>query len=693
MFKLSQLSPVKLVKSFLNLLNELVRLARFFFLLQLYLLERFVQWVVGFKLIPSFARQFLNWISKRLILIMAFLDQAEDRSLSQREIIRMSIQNMAHKRNRTIITIGGMSIGIGAIVFLVSIGFGLQDLVVSRIAKLEEMKQADIMPDTQGQVFIDDKALSDFQKITEVQEVYPIISLVGRVNFKNSVTDAVVHGVTGDYLKNSAMRPAEGVFFDDNQVAREVDRGEGEVAGVATTVYEEPNYEIGQEIQPVFFTIDPDAWLRVRSGPTTDSPIIGYTRRVEGTQEGNEVWGSGYISDDGAGEAAVDSLGENLGRWIESEFPIWKFTGCSDGDDNDQLKQEGLQAECESGYQKVEDEDGQLWAEGYTAELSVSLQELPGSIEPRVLGEMTEIATDSAATEVSTIDQEILEFLQATISAELHEVKTIPLNERAQKQAVINESMAQVLGVTDESVVGQDLQISFVLVEETMSEQQDQKIETEADGYEVIGVLPGGQNPIIFVPFIDLRSLGIDRFSQARVNVENPTYLSDARGKIEALGYSTSSVADTVKQVEDLFGTLRLVLGTLGMVALAVAALGMFNTLTVSLLERTREVGVLKSMGMKSHEVKNLFLTESMLMGFFGGVVGMLFGVIAGKLLGLILSFFAMYSGLGFIDVSNLPFSFGITVILLSLVVGFITGYYPARRATKISALNALRYE
>jgi ABC-type antimicrobial peptide transport system permease subunit len=691
MSKLSRFSLVTFKERLINFFSEMIRLFRFFVLLQVYLIETAVNWMAGFKLIPSSIRKILSKFAKRLLHLMKILDQAKKNSISQREIIRMSIQNMVHKRNRTVITIGGMSIGIGAIVFLVSMGFGLQELVVSRIAKLEEMRQADIMPDAQGQVFIDDGSLSEFQKIGGVEEVYPLISLVGRVNIKNSVTDAVVHGVTGDYLKNSAMKPIEGIFFDSNQIANELSPGEGEVAGITTSIYEEAAYQKGVVIQEIFFTIDPDAWLRVRSGPGTDYPIIGYTRRIEGSQEGEEVWGAYYLSDDGAGEAAVDSSGNTLGRWIKSNFPIWQLTKCSD--ENNVIEEEGLLAECESGYQKINSSDGQKWVDGYIAEIAVSLQELPDLSYPRVLGEATELGDDINVATVSAIDQEISEFIQATSSSEMQTATRITLDEKAQKQAVINEAMAQVLGMTEESPIGKEFQISFILVEETMSDQQNQKIETEPETYEIVGVLSGGQNPIIYVPFIDLRSLGIDRFSQARIDVENTDVLGDARVKVEAMGYGTSSVADTVKQVEDLFASLRLVLGTLGMVALAVAALGMFNTLTISLLERTREVGVLKSMGMKSKEVKNLFLTESMIMGFFGGIIGIIFGMLLGRFVSLFLSVFSLLQGLGFINVVHLPLSFGITVVFLSLIVGFITGYYPAKRATKISALNALRYE
>ena len=101
----------------------------------------------------------------------------------------------------------------------------------------------------------------------------------------------------------------------------------------------------------------------------------------------------------------------------------------------------------------------------------------------------------------------------------------------------------------------------------------------------------------------------------------------------------------------------------------------------------------MKSMGMKSEEVKELFLTESMIMSVFGGVIGLFVGFLGGQILSLILSLFSLTRGVGFIDISYLPLSFILLILGLSLLVGLVTGIYPARRATRISALNALRYE
>ena len=119
----------------------------------------------------------------------------------------------------------------------------------------------------------------------------------------------------------------------------------------------------------------------------------------------------------------------------------------------------------------------------------------------------------------------------------------------------------------------------------------------------------------------------------------------------------------------------------------------MFNTLTVSLLERTREIGGMKTMGMVSGEIQELFLAEAMIMGFAGGIGGLLFGFIVGKLSSYIVSIIAISQGVGYLELTYIPWSLTTFIVVSSFVVGVITGLYPAYRAKHISALNALRYE
>jgi len=207
----------------------------------------------------------------------------------------------------------------------------------------------------------------------------------------------------------------------------------------------------------------------------------------------------------------------------------------------------------------------------------------------------------------------------------------------------------------------------------------NKRIESAPLMYTIVGVITDEGTPIIYVPFVDVRSLGVNKFSQAKVIVNNTSELSKVRTTIESAGYGTVSVADTVAQIDSLFGNFRLILLVLGMVALSVAALGMFNTLTVSLLERTREVGLMKAMGMKSDEVKSLFLTESMIMGLYGGILGLILGLLIGKVVSIVLSALSIVKGVGFVDISYVPPVFVIVVLFLSLLVGIRDWLLPSK--------------
>jgi ABC-type antimicrobial peptide transport system permease subunit len=266
------------------------------------------------------------------------------------------------------------------------------------------------------------------------------------------------------------------------------------------------------------------------------------------------------------------------------------------------------------------------------------------------------------------------------------------LSAEATLQAVVNRALLSVLGIKENEAVGKQFEASFIVVGNLLAEGEN-KIESVPAQYKIVGVIPDNKTPMFYVPFIDLRSLGVTNYSQVKMVVAQANDLQKTRQQVEAMGYVTRSVADTVAQINSLFGTARTVLALLGFMALAVAALGMFNTLTVSLMERTREVGLMKAMGMKSSEVQELFLSESLIMGLCGGIFGLIVGFLMGKALGVILSLFSVFKGMGFIDVSFIPFSFVLVIVVLSLVIGVVTGIYPAKRATKISALNALRYE
>ena len=549
-----------------------------------------------------------------------------------------------------------MTIGIAAIVFLVSIGYGVQEMVISRVARLEEMKQADITTQVGGRLKINDKTISDFEDIPEVVKSLPLISVVGKISYKSSVSDMAVYGVTSEYLKQSAIQPTSGKIFESDDLIINSMIENGKVAGVA-----KESGLVGKEIRAVSFTINPTVWLEVHETPDLGSKILGYTKRVEGLYEGVEIWGGSYGAKKGIGMVGEDVSGKVLGKWIGSEFLLWKKGGYSD-----------------EGYQVLKgDEDFQLQSKGYIIQEGVKVeQSLFSSV--KVLGvsdTLPKVEIPSESGSGSDIN-----------------IKKINLGDQAIKEAVINRAALRVLGLEESEAIGKVFSASFVVVGDLL-ENPDEKIESNETEYTIVGVIPDDKTPVIYVPFIDIRSLGVVNYSQLKLVVKDKSDLVKVRYQVEAMGYVTRSVADTVNQINNIFSTAKLLLALFGSIALIVASLGMFNTLTVSLLERTREVGLMKAMGMKSSEVKELFLTESVIMGVLGGVFGILLGVVSGTMLGIGLSIFAAFKGGGTIDISALPLAFVVFIIALSLAVGILTGLYPAKRATKISVLDALRYE
>ena len=582
-----------------------------------------------------FFSKFVEWISHKKIKLNIPGSKVKNGSITQVDLLELSIRNLMSKKNRTMITIGGMTIGIAIIVFLVSIGYGLQELVVKRVARLEEMSQANVMPQTGGKLKINDQTLNQLKEISNVKAVLPLISVVGRVNYSNSVSDMAVYGVTSDFLKQSAIKTIYGKIFESNDLTNKVIQAKDDAVVVELTSESSASAEVSQTIN---YSINSKAWIKVRESADPKAKILGYTKKTNDSASGIEVSGVKF----------VDLDGKTSNRWIKAKVLLWKMEKCDE-----------TEGDCENGeYMVLREKDGSQANEiGYFGLIS----------EIKVLEKTVPVETENK--------QNLVE-----------------ISDLALKKAVVNKTFLTVLGIKENEAVGKKFTTTFVVVGNLLS-KENETVESVPTEYEIIGVTPDEKSPIFFVPFIDLRGLGVENYSQVKIVAASASNLPIIRRQIEAMGYVTSSVSDTVAQINSLFNTLRTMLALLGLMALSVAALGMFNTLTVSLMERTREVGLMKAMGMKSDEVKELFMAESLIMGLCGGICGLLLGFLLGKVLGLILSVFALFKGMGFIDVSYIPVLFVALIVILSLLIGILTGIYPAKRATKISALNALRYE
>jgi ABC-type antimicrobial peptide transport system permease subunit len=211
--------------------------------------------------------------------------------------------------------------------------------------------------------------------------------------------------------------------------------------------------------------------------------------------------------------------------------------------------------------------------------------------------------------------------------------------------------------------------------------------------FTIVGVLQDNAGATVNTNYQNLTTEGVTNFSQMKVEISDRSKVTNTRMQIENLGLKTQYVGDTVNQIDQVFSIFKVILGGFGLIALGVAALGMFNTLTISLMERIREVALMKILGMRKRDIHNIFITEAVFLGTFGGIVGILLGYLESLLANSVLNRIAIAAGGEPVNIFYLPIWFIFVVILFALSVGLLTGLYPARRASRVNALDVMRYE
>lgn len=183
-------------------------------------------------------------------------------------------------------------------------------------------------------------------------------------------------------------------------------------------------------------------------------------------------------------------------------------------------------------------------------------------------------------------------------------------------------------------------------------------------------------------------------YELAVVRVKDPVMLTEVRRQITEKGFGSFSIVDEIEQIRTVFLIIDSVLGLLGGISLLVASFGIANTMIMSILERTREIGIMKAIGAEDREIKLIFFVEAAVIGVFGGVVGVLVAWgIDGLANRLAYRFILKPQGASFIDFFSLPLSLSLGAILFALLVSIAAALYPASRAARIDPVRALRHD
>ncbi|HCJ45580.1 MAG: ABC transporter permease [Candidatus Moranbacteria bacterium] len=210
--------------------------------------------------------------------------------------------------------------------------------------------------------------------------------------------------------------------------------------------------------------------------------------------------------------------------------------------------------------------------------------------------------------------------------------------------------------------------------------------------YTVVGVVSGEEN-IIYLSLDSLSDFSIENYTKLKAKCTSTNTLNEVRTEIEGKGFTASSISETIDQANKVFRIVQIILMVFGMIALIVSAIGMFNTMTIALLERTEEIGIMKAIGASRTSISLMFVMESTLMGFLGALGGVVLGYSEGKILNMGINLVATRFGGESVNLFFNPTWFVITVIAFGAFIGFLTGIFPARKASSIDTLEALRYK
>lgn len=288
------------------------------------------------------------------------------------------------------------------------------------------------------------------------------------------------------------------------------------------------------------------------------------------------------------------------------------------------------------------------------------------------------------------------------------------------EEAVLQEEFARALDPRPANLLGQDLVLRYAErqpLEDGGGEEQGFSIVRREKPLKIVGVVEnepfGGWRSFargrVFIPNALAETLNTVQAATLRdairepqpgrsyasllVRVSGPGAVKATQDSIKQMGFTTWSILDATRNLRRFFAVLDLFLGIFGSLALAVASLGIINTLVMAILERRREIGIMKALGASDRDIKRLFFLEAGAMGLAGGIAGVLMGWGIGSAINMGTNLYLERQELPPEQIWSAPWWLVGGAIAFSILVSLLAGLYPATRAAKLDPVQALRYE
>lgn len=322
---------------------------------------------------------------------------------------------------------------------------------------------------------------------------------------------------------------------------------------------------------------------------------------------------------------------------------------------------------------------------GSTDKIKINDKEYAGAVEFIGYNEGANVYTESEVKRVR--DQKDDDSLQP--------IKSGDNIKESSGEVLIGEAMLEQIDLSPADVLNKEIEISV---------SNDQTKQDVKKKFKVVGVIDknfsnAGKIVMTAEDSADLRGyqtlekdyLKNKGYDFALVYASDISDVEELSEKINELGYMSTSSVDMAKEVQKSLGAINTAFTVLGVIVLVVAAIGIVNTMTMSVMERTKSIGVMKSVGASNTAIRTMFLVQASLIGLIGGGVGVLGGVGINKIIQIIVKLLIRKKEID-ADISiGLPWYLILVVLAFSMGIALISGIYPANKAAKLDPIEALR--